>query len=164
MEQKVDLEIDGKPEDIKEVMDFLNVDKTQRSDNNNNLFDVFEFPKSEHSLVTGYTDTELDPELDRLYALPENENHIFFKSFRKNLFKTGQFLSEKFPACRFKISWMEKIEGEEQLYVFVIEKSCIIYYQRGIAYTIAPNYREFIRENNLEKFVENHTRIEQESL
>lgn len=165
MEQRVDLEIIGSPEDIKKVKDFLNVDKTKRSDIKNltvDLFDIYEFPNSSNSLCYGYTDSELDKDLDRLYADDSvSANHIYFKSYRSNLFKFAQFLSETFLSCQFKISWIEKVEGVETLFVFLVEKSCCLYYQTGKAYTlIAPNYNDFIKENNLEKFVENHTRFE----
>ena len=160
MEQRVDLEIDGIPEDVKQVFDFLKVDKTQRSDNKNNLFDVFATDADEHSLCTGYTDKLFDPELDRMYEHAEAVNHIYFKSYRKNLFNFVAFLSEKFLSCRFKISWIEKFQGAQTLFVLVVEKSCVIYHQKGLSYTIAPNMKDFVRENHLDEYVALHTREE----
>lgn len=165
MEQMCDLEVDGTPEDIKEVMNFLNVDRTQRSDNKNDLFSFYEFPTSEHSLVTGYTDAELDPLLEKFYAdHPANDNHIYFKSYRKNLFKFVAWLSEKYLSCRFKLSWMEKYNGDENLYVIVVEKSCVIFSQHGISYKVGPNMGVFLSENNFQEWVKFHTREEQEKV
>ncbi len=164
MEQKVELRIDGTPENVKQVFDFLNVDKTQRSDNKNDLFVVFEKTEHENALCTGYTDSELDSDLDTFYADPKNENCIAFKSYRKNLFKFAQFLSEKFLSCRFKVSWLEKYQGDDCLFVLVIEKSCVIYFQRGVSYSIGPNLETFAKENNLTKYFDGHTRKENETI
>lgn len=165
MEQIVDLQIEGNPEDIAAVFDYLKVDKTQRSDNPKNIFEIYEKETDENSLCSGYTDKDFDVNLDRMYADEKNVNNIYFKSYHKNLFAFANFLSSKFPSARFKISWIETIEGDQNLFVANFEKSCVLYFQHGVAYTkIAPNYNVFIKENNLEKFVENHTRIEQEKI
>lgn len=157
MEQLVDIQVDGNPDNVKEVMDFFNVDKTQRSDNPNNLFDVFEKPNDEHSLCTGYTDKMLDSQLDSLYA-DNPVNNLYFKSYRKNLFKLAAHISEKFPSCRFKLSWFEIIDGAENLFVVVVEKGCFLYYQKGLSYKFGPNLTQFLTENHLNNYVENHTR------
>ncbi len=164
MEQTCDLHIDGTPESVKAVFDYLKVDKTQRSDNSNDLFNVFEFPTHENSLCTGYTDKEFDVRLDAFYADPAHANNICFKSYRKNLFKFVQFLSEKFLSCRFKITWTEKYQGEEQLFVLLMEKSCAMYFQRGVSYSLAPNYEQFMKENGLTQYIADHSRTENEAV
>lgn len=165
MEQTVDLQIDGTKENIQEVMDFINVDKTQRSDNQNNLFDCWESPSHENSICTGYTDTlEFDSSLSKYYADQTKWNHICFKSYRKNLFRFANWLSSKYPQCRFTISWTQKLQGVERMYVVCIEKNCVIYYQSAQAWMIANSYDKFIKENHLEEFVEFHTREEQEKI
>lgn len=162
MEQRCDLQIDGTPEDIKSVLDFLKIDKTQRSDNQNNLFDLFENEKSEHSICSGYSDKQFDADLDRMYSDPANDSHVFFLSYHKNLFRFVSYLSAKFLSCRFKISWIEKYQGDEHLFVVVVEKACVIYYQHGLSFTVAPNMTQFLKENHLEEYCDLHTRKERE--
>lgn len=163
MEQVCDLEIisDNK-EHIQDVMKFLAVDRNQRSDNPSNLFDVFEKPTDENSLCTGFTDSkEFDDRMSSLYSDPANDNHIYFKSFRKNLFRFAAYISEKFPV-KVKMSWIEQFEGNECLFIIVVDKSCVVYSQKGVSYRIAPNVTQFIKENNLEEYCDLHTRKERE--
>ena len=171
MEQRVDLEIECDESVQQEILSFLKVNKADRShnNNNNNLFEIYESPDKEHSIVSAYSNELFDKELDRMYALEEtnsdkSKTNVYFLSYHKDLFKLGNFLSSKFLNARFRLSWLETIDGEENLFSYAIEINCVTYYQHSKMFKIASNMTQFLKENHLEEYVKSHTREEQEKV